>query len=240
MVADPSEIPAKLAAVQEKLRQAARRAGRSLADITLLAVTKNVPASRIQEAWRCGVRHMGENRVQEAASKRPALTTCQDVTWHLIGHLQSNKVKKAIELFDSIQSLDSLSLAEVIDREGEKRGRDVPCLVEIKVSEEPTKFGVLPGELERFLDGLERFRRLRIEGLMTIAPYFNEPEKTRPYFQKARALFDKFKTRFKAETPTLSMGMSQDFGIAVEEGSTMVRIGTALFGPRPAPATRQA
>jgi PLP dependent protein len=236
---DTDSFPAKLAVVQDRIGRAAQKTGRSLADVTILAVTKNVPIPAIQDAWRAGIRHMAESRIQEATAKRAELAVSspngEGITWHMIGHLQSNKVKKAVELFECIQSLDSLPLAEVIDREAGKRGKTMPCLLEVKTSDEPAKFGVPPDGTEALLDGVERLKNVRVEGLMTIAPYFDDAEKARPYFRRLRELFERLKKRFRGSTPILSMGMSHDFDVAVEEGSTMVRLGTILFGERPRP-----
>jgi hypothetical protein len=216
------------AVLQDRVSRAARRAGRSLQDITIVAVTKNVPPEKIREILRCGARHMGENRVQEAERKKPLVA---GAAWHLIGHLQTNKARKALEIFDSVQSLDSLRLAEALQKEAERRDRTLPCLVEVKVSEEPAKHGIDPDFLEEFLDRVAALGRLRVEGLMAVAPYFEDPERTRPYFRRVRELFERNRVRFQGER--LSMGMSQDFEVAVEEGSNMIRIGTALFGARP-------
>jgi hypothetical protein len=234
MQLDPSQIARSLATVQDRIDHAARRCGRSLADVTLLAVTKTVPPETVREARRCGVRLVGENRVQDAEEKKAVLSLdpfCGDLAWHLIGHLQTNKAKKAVALFDCVQSVDSLDLAERLDRLAAETGRTLRCLVEIKVSEEVSKFGLPPGRLDDFLDRAAEWPRLRIEGLMTIAPYFDEPERSRPYFRRVRELFEKRSGRF-GPRPVLSMGMTHDFEVAVEEGSSMVRIGTAIFGER--------
>jgi PLP dependent protein len=194
-----------------------------------------VPAERVLEACRGGIRLVGENRVQEAESKIAALASfpeAQDLTWHLIGHLQSNKAKKAANLFNAVQSLDGAALAEKLDAEAAKLGKVLSCLAEVKVSDEPTKFGLAPEALDEFLGRAAEFRHLSIEGLMTVAPYFDDPEKARPFFRRMRELFEAHSSRFKGRK-VLSMGMSHDFEVAVEEGSTLVRIGTALFGPRP-------
>ncbi len=235
MLSDFTNIPENWARIREKVQVAAARAGRSLSDVTVMAVTKTVPWPQARKAWECGVRHLGESRVQEAGEKRAALEAagCRDLTWHLVGHLQTNKAKKAVTVFDAVQSLDSLRLAEVLDREAEKQGKILPCLVEVKVSEESAKQGVLPETLDDVLKRLTGFPRLRVEGLMTLAPYFEDPEKARPYFRRARRLFEKHLKDFRGARPVLSMGMSQDFAVAVEEGATMIRIGTALFGARP-------
>lgn len=220
--------------VQERLRSAARRAGRRPEDIDLVAVTKNQPPERAAEAVRLGYRQLGESRVQEAAGKRSALADlgATDVRWHLIGHLQSNKTRRAVELFDCVQSVDSLKLARLLNQEGERRAQPVSCLVEIKISNEPAKQGLPPLEIDRFLEETAGLSFLRIEGLMGVAPLGETPEAARPSFRRLNAMFERLKNHFLGGRPILSMGMSQDFEVAVEEGSTMIRVGTALFGPR--------
>jgi pyridoxal phosphate enzyme (YggS family) len=238
MTVDSLDFADRLAALQERVSRAAGSGGRSLSEMTIVAVTKGLPVACHQEAWRQGLRHFGESRVQETAEKKSVLQSsslrCDDATWHLIGHLQTNKVKKALDLFDLIQSLDSLRLADALNREGEKRGRTVPCLVEIKVSEEPAKTGIAPESLEEFLGRAASLRFIHIRGLMTVAPYFEDPALTRPYFRRAREKFEKHRHQFEGPAPILSMGMSQDFEVAVQEGANMIRIGTAFFGERPA------
>lgn len=230
---DPRPISETIAAVRERLLRAARLAGRTAEEITLLAVTKNVPLPLIREALKGGIAEIGENRVQEAAEKRAA-EGLPGTRWHLIGHLQSNKAKKAVELFDMVQSLDSFPLAEILNREAEKRGKKLPCLVEIKVSEEPSKHGLAPGSLDEFLEKASVLPFLAVRGLMAVAPYFDDPAGARPYFAAARGAFEKHRGFFGPD-PVLSMGMSHDFEAAVEEGANMIRIGTAIFGERPRP-----
>lgn len=222
--------------VQERLHRAAHRAGRRPEEIEILAVTKNQPPSRVQEAVRLGLRQIGESRVQEAETKRSALAgkLPEETRWHLIGHLQSNKARRAVELFDCVQSVDSLKLARCLDAEGERRAQPVSCLVEVKISDEASKQGLAPGEVDVFLDQALRLPFLRIEGLMGIAPLGTDPEAARPWFRRLNAIFHRMKSQFLVGRPILSMGMSQDFEIAVEEGSTMIRVGAALFGPRSA------
>jgi pyridoxal phosphate enzyme (YggS family) len=230
-----ADIQQNLATIRDKIAKAAGRAGRNPSQITLMAVTKNVPAEAIAEARRAGVLHMGENRVQEAAEKRQELThkhpACADIPWHMIGHLQSNKSKKAVDLFHSVDSVDSFALAERLDRDAAAAGRLLPCLVEVNIGGEASKSGMAPSELPPFLDQAAALKNVTIEGLMVIPPRAAGPEAARPFFAKARALFEK--NKFQTETPVLSMGMSGDFEVAIEEGSTLVRIGTALFGARP-------
>jgi PLP dependent protein len=230
MLQGPSPVSENLARVLERMDRAAGRAGRSLKEVTLAAVTKTVPPARVQEAWRCGLRLFAESRVQEASEKIQSLRL-EGAAWHFIGHLQTNKAKKAAELFDGIQSLDGPRLAGILDRESGRLGRPIPCLVEVKISPEPNKRGVSVETLERFLDEAAALPGLRVQGLMAVAPYSDDPEETRPYFRRLRTLFEKNLGKFRGGS-ILSMGMSHDFETAIEEGSTMIRVGTALFGAR--------
>ena len=220
-------ISRNLAAVRARLEAACRKSGRSAGDITLIAVTKTVEAARILEALDGGATDIGESRVQEAQDKFQALAG-RAVRRHFIGRLQRNKVNRAVEIFDCIQSADSLRLLEAIDRRAGELGKTQDCLVEVKISQEPTKSGLPPEELGALLERAKDLKNIRIPGLMCIPPFFEDPEGARPYFARARELA---KRHFQA--PVLSMGMSHDFEIAVEEGSTMIRVGTAIFGERP-------
>jgi pyridoxal phosphate enzyme (YggS family) len=225
-------IKDNLALLQERIHKALRRSGRQASEITLLAVTKTVSLQHIGEAWKLGLRHFGESRVQEAAIKRSE-TEYLGVAWHLIGHLQTNKARKALEIFDVIESLDSVRLAEQLERLAAEQNRKIRCFAEIKVSPEPSKQGLRPTDLESFLAvTAERCPHLIVEGLMTVAPYDEDPEKARPYFRQTRELFEKHRHKFRCESPRLSMGMSHDFEVAIEEGTHLIRIGTALFGQR--------
>lgn len=209
-------------------------------EITLVAITKHVEAAAIMEAITAGVRDTGENKVLEAVRKRPEVTAsggpASGVKWHMVGHLQTNKAGKAVETFDLIQSLDSLRLAEEIDKRAGKSNKTQDCLVEIKVSSEPAKTGLEISGLHAFLDAVSRLNNIRITGLMTMAPLVDDPEKARPYFRLAREAFSKV-TGGRPHLKYLSMGMSGDFEVAIEEGSNMVRIGTAVFGHRAAGGT---
>lgn len=231
MPVEPSALSSRLTSLLERIDRAARLSGRSLSDVTLVAVTKTVSSPLIREAHRLGLRHFGENRVQDTEAKRPELEDLADVHWHMIGHLQTNKVTKAVGLFDAFQSVDSVRLAETLNRAAEAAGRVLPCLVEVKTSEEPAKHGLPPEQLDEFLAQGGRWPGLKLEGLMTVAPYSDDPASARPYFARLRALADGRRDVFGA-APRLSMGMSQDFEAAVLEGSTMVRVGTSLFGDR--------
>lgn len=227
-----SDIAANLSHVRECIARAAARSGRSADSITLVAVTKVVPVDRIREAYACGVRHFGENRVQEAAAKIPQLSDLA-ATWHLVGHLQSNKAKKAASLFHALDSLDSIHTAEIL-RAALPEGHPLPVLVEVRLGGEETKSGIEAAELIPFLEQLSQFSHLAVRGLMTVPPFCQNPEEVRPHFRKLRELAE---SAAAVKIPgvalqELSMGMSHDFEIAIEEGATMVRIGTAIFGPR--------
>ena len=219
------EIRANLERVQAAIARACARAGRSFDDVVLVAVSKTVEVERIKLAIAAGVAALGENRVQEAREKIEALG--RPVPWHLIGPLQTNKAKDAARLFDWIHSVDRLELARELDRRAHALGRTVDALLEVNVGEEPQKSGVRPGEIKPLLDALASLDGIRIRGLMAIPPAAHDPERTRPYFRRLRELRD------AAGLEHLSMGMSADFEVAVEEGATMVRVGTAIFGPRP-------
>jgi pyridoxal phosphate enzyme (YggS family) len=220
--------------IQERIVAAAVRAHRNAADIQLVAVTKTVPASLIEMAVRVGVRILGENRIQEAQTKIPVLRDrFPDVQWHLIGHLQTNKVRKALELFDMIQSVDSLHLAQSLERRAATCGHVLPVLLEVNVAAEPSKYGFGIDELHTAASELVNLPHLRIEGLMTVAPMVSDPEEVRPVFRRLRELRDELAARYtEVGWHTLSMGMSDDFEVAIEEGATLVRLGRALFGPR--------
>jgi pyridoxal phosphate enzyme (YggS family) len=221
-----ADIRANLMQVQEALARACERAGRPPRDVLLIAVSKTVDVERIQEAIAAGAQALGENRVQEARDKIERLG--HPVAWHLIGSLQTNKARDAARLFDWIHSVDRLELATELDRRAHAIGRNVRALVEVNVGEEPQKAGVRPQEIKQLLDAVTGLRNLRIDGLMAIPPVTDDAEASRPYFRRLRELRD------AAGLEHLSMGMSADFEVAIEEGATMVRVGTAIFGPRPA------
>jgi len=211
--------------VQAVIAGACARAGRKPDEVLLIAVSKTVEIERIRLSVAAGVAALGENRVQEAKEKIEALG--RPVPWHLIGALQTNKAKDAARLFDWVHSVDRHELAQELDRRARALGRTVDALLEVNVGEEPQKSGARPGEIKGLLDACSRFASLRIRGLMAIPPAADDPEQTRPYFRRLRELRD------AAGLEHLSMGMSADFAVAVEEGATMVRVGTAIFGPRP-------
>lgn len=218
--------------VMERVERAARRAGRKPEDIKVLAVCKSVDVEKIQVLIDLGHKLFGENYVQEARKKIPTLKG--DVDWHFIGHLQTNKVKYAMELFSMIESVDSLRLAEEISKRAVQQGRIFPVLIEVNVGEEETKYGVRCSDIPRFIETVGAYPGIKIMGLMTIPPFEADPEKTRPYFRMMRKIAEEIEKKgIKAvEMKELSMGMSADFEVAIEEGATIVRIGTAIFGER--------
>ena len=230
-----ASIRENLEQVRERIARAAQRVGRRPEEILLVAVSKTVPVERIREAIEAGVPALGENRVQEAKEKIQALGRTM-VPWHLVGHLQTNKVKDALALFDLIHSVDRLSLAEELDRRARVAGKRVDVLVQINVAGEATKGGFRDDELRPTLEALAGLEGLRVRGLMAIPPEPQEPEESRPYFKTMRTLLETARGwRIPGlDLEALSMGMSADFEVAIEEGATIVRVGTAIFGPRPA------
>jgi pyridoxal phosphate enzyme (YggS family) len=229
-------IADNIAQVQERIAAAARRAVRNPNEITLMGVSKTFPAERIREAYAAGLRVFGENRVQEFAGKATALRDLRDTEWHLIGHLQSNKAAKTAELFDAVDSVDSVRMAEKLNAIAQSAGKKLSVLVEINVGGEKAKSGVAPGsdELEQILQGAPGWGNLKIQGLMTVPPYTEDPEGSRPYFRQLRRIRENIAARAlpKISVAVLSMGMSHDFELAIEEGATRVRVGTAIFGER--------
>ena len=225
-----------IARVREQMAAAARRAGRSPDSVTLMAVSKTFPAECIQEAYAAGARVFGENRVQEFVGKFSAVRDLPGARYHLIGHLQSNKAAKAAELFHAIDSVDSLKLAERLNTAAAALGENLAILLEVNVGGEVAKSGMSPDspEIVAILEAAPRLINLEIRGLMTVPPFTEDPESARPYFRQLRELRDRLALRnFPAITlAELSMGMSHDFAVAIEEGSTCVRLGTAIFGAR--------
>jgi PLP dependent protein len=228
-------ISENIARVREHIASAAKRAGREPEDIALMAVSKTFPADAIKEAYSAGLRLFGENKVQEFSGKSPSLLALANAEWHMIGHLQTNKAAKTAELFTAIDSVDSLRLAEKLNSAAAQLGKNLNVLLEINVGGEAAKSGLSADspELESILQAAPRLDRLKISGLMTIPPYSEDPQDARPYFRQLRELRDKIAVRRLAvNMETLSMGMSHDFEVAIEEGSTCVRVGTAIFGER--------
>lgn len=216
-------IRENVAAVEARIAAACARAGRSPDDVTLVGVSKTFPADAVEEALAAGITHVGENRVQEARDKRPLV--CGSARWHLIGHLQSNKAKDAVRLFDVIESVDSLDLAEKLAKAAAAAGKRQELLVQINVGNEPQKSGIPTAEVDAIVKKIVALDSVDVRGLMAIPPA-GEPEDARPFFRTLRAMRDTLGLR------ELSMGMSEDFEIAIEEGSTMVRVGRAIFGSR--------
>lgn len=219
-----------VARIRDEIARAAESSGRRAEAITLVAVSKTVEPARIEAAVEAGIRHFGENRIQEAQEKIPLIHG--SVTWHMVGHLQRNKAGQAVELFDMIQSVDTKRLAETLSRRALQVGRRVDVLLEVNIGGEASKIGIPPEETESFLEGIKDLPGIRVRGLMTIPPYDPDPEKVRPYFRRMRELFQRLKDKTSPPMVHLSMGMSNDFAVAIEEGATMVRVGTAIFGAR--------
>jgi pyridoxal phosphate enzyme (YggS family) len=228
-------IAENLAQVRERVAAAVKRAGRSESDVALMAVCKTFPAEAIREAYAAGQRLFGENRVQEFGEKAPNVADLAGLEMHLIGHLQSNKAAKAAELFQAVDSLDSLKLAERLNVAAVKLGKKLPVLIEVNVGGEAAKSGVVVNadEIGAILSATTTLANLEFRGLMTVPPYTEDPEGARPYFRKLRELRDEVAKQQGVRLDVLSMGMSHDFEVAIEEGSTGVRVGTAIFGVRP-------
>ncbi|HEX4577332.1 MAG TPA: YggS family pyridoxal phosphate-dependent enzyme [Edaphobacter sp.] len=224
-------IADNLAHLQQQITEACRRANRSENDVALMAVSKVHPVEKILEAYAAGQRLFGENRVQEFQEKSPHLALLIDAAFHLIGPLQSNKTGKAAELFDAIDAVDSLKIAQRLNTAAAALGKKLPVMVEVKLSHEESKHGLSPEELPSLLSALEELGSIEAVGLMTVPPWSEDAEVARPYFHELRRLRDESVARF-ARVTQLSMGMSNDFTVAIEEGSTCVRVGTALFGKR--------
>jgi pyridoxal phosphate enzyme (YggS family) len=229
-------IADNLTRLHERIAAAAQRAGRSAEEITLIGVSKTHPAEKIREAFQSGLRHFGENRVQEWEGKRAALAGLP-ATWHLIGHLQSNKAARAASAFTAIDSLDDWALAQRVDRAAAEKPSAGPMrvLIEVHLGGEETKSGVAESELPALAEKVLQLERLHLAGLMCIPPFLEDPEEVRPYFARLRHLRDALETRLARRLPVLSMGMSHDFEAAIQEGATEVRVGTVLFGTRSYP-----
>ncbi len=229
---DAQKIRENIRIVRDRIAEAAVRSSRNERDILLVAVTKTVPPEAIEIAIKEGIAILGENRVQEAAEKIPKIM--HNAEWHMVGHLQSNKAKIAVNLFDTIHSIDSIKLARLVDRAAKEAGKKLKCLIEVKLSGEASKFGMDPAVLKSFLEDAVHLENISISGLMTIPPYDPDPEKSRPYFIRLKELALEA-SEWGLERITLnqlSMGMTEDFPVAIEEGATIVRIGRAIFGER--------
>jgi pyridoxal phosphate enzyme (YggS family) len=224
------DLAASIESVQKRIEAACARAGRDPSSVTLIAVTKSQPAEIISEAARLGLSLFGENKIQEAKAKIPL---CPGrLRWHFIGHLQTNKCRDAVELFEMVQSVDSLHVAGELNRRAERAAKSLPILVEVNIVGEASKFGYPPERLLQELEEINKLSRLEIHGLMAVPPWTAEPENVRPVFRQLRELKLQCEQILGAPLSHLSMGMTRDFEIAIEEGATMVRIGTALFGER--------
>jgi pyridoxal phosphate enzyme (YggS family) len=232
-------IRQQLASIRERIDAAARRAGRNSTDVALMAVSKTQPAANIIAAYQAGHRLFGENRVQEFSDKFPQLAELADAEFHMIGHLQSNKTAKSAEIFHAVDSIDSAKLAQRLNDSAQRLGKTLDVLIEINIGGEEAKSGIAPDdpELESILIGVSAWKDLHLRGLMTVPPFTEDPEGARPYFRKLRELRDRLAARQlpSVSLDALSMGMSHDFEVAIEEGSTCVRIGTAIFGTRAKP-----
>jgi pyridoxal phosphate enzyme (YggS family) len=227
-----STIRENIQTVYSRIADACNRAGRSAEEVTLVAVTKTVGVDRIREALDAGVTQLGENRVQDATPKIDTLYDRTDLTWHMIGHLQTNKVKRAVEYFQMIHSVDNLKRVREIDKRAHEQGKVMPVLFEVNVSGEASKFGLSPEELPDVIKVSAQYDGLILKGLMTMAPFVDDPEDTRPYFRKLRELLITFQDQGFSQMTELSMGMTNDFEVAVEEGATLIRVGSAIFGAR--------
>jgi len=223
-------IKNNLEIINKKIKKAALKANRNPEEIKLVAVTKTATMGQIEEAINAGVKIIGENRVQDAKEKYQILTA--GIEWHLIGHLQTNKVKYAVEIFNCIHSVDSIRLAQEIDKRSKQFGKIMDVLVEVNVSGEESKYGIKPEEVKPFIKNISEFLRIKVRGLMTIAPIVKDKEEVRPYFRKLRELSKEIKSKNieNVKMDYLSMGMTKDFEIAIEEGANMVRIGRGIFG----------
>lgn len=236
--ADHAEgLAARFEDVKARVAAAAEGCGRNPAEVTLIAISKTHPASLIEELIDLGATDLGENRVQEAETKIPEVgqSEARRARWHLVGHLQANKARRALSLFDVIHSLDSIDLARRLDRLCVEIGREsLPLLIQVDLGHEETKSGVDEKELPQLADTVQHLARLELIGLMTLPPFFEDPKQGRPYFRRLRELRDELSSKgaFGERSGELSMGMTNDFAVAIEEGATMVRIGTAIFGER--------
>lgn len=227
----------QLTAINERIAAACQRAGRLPSEVTLVAVSKTFPSASVREAIDAGASVFGENRVQEAAAKIAELagiTAERQIQWHLIGHLQSNKARRAVELFDAIHSVDNLKLAERLNTVAEELGKRLPIFIEVNVGGEAAKSGVAPGEVMSLCERTYKLASLELKGLMCVPPFLDDPEAVRPYFRRLRELRETVQRQGIVGTgfTELSMGMSNDFEVAIEEGATFVRVGSALFGAR--------
>jgi PLP dependent protein len=222
----------RLNGVRRRMEEACARAGRKASSVSLVAVSKTHGPEQVREAAECGMAVFGESRIQEAVAKIPLCPG--NLSWHMVGHLQRNKVRAAVPLFDMIHSVDSARLLEAIDLACGDAGKTMPVLIEVNVSGEGSKYGLPPDEVPPVLEAANRLTRASVVGLMTMPPFTEDVEKARPHFRRLRELRDEWSARMNIPLPELSMGMTHDFEIAIEEGATWIRVGTALFGEREA------
>ncbi|WP_163327647.1 YggS family pyridoxal phosphate-dependent enzyme [Desulfurobacterium thermolithotrophum] len=225
------EIRENVKRIKERIEKACERAKRSPDEVFILAASKTRAPEEIRKAFEAGIKLFGENRVQEAREKIPLLSDLP-IEWHMIGHLQKNKVKYAVNLFEVIESVGSKELADELEKRLSKIGKKLEVFIEVKLSPEETKHGCSPNEVEELARYVLELKHLDLKGLMTVPPYFEDVELVRPYFRRLREIRDRLEDSLGMKIPHLSMGMSHDFEVAVEEGATIVRIGTAIFGPR--------
>jgi hypothetical protein len=226
-------IAGRIKEILARIAEAALRSGRSAGDVRLMAVTKTVSPEMIEAAILAGQMFLGENYINEAREKINTLAgRYPSVTWHLIGHLQTNKAGAAVDLFDCVETLDSIKLAAALDGRARARGRKLPVFIQVNIADDAKKYGIPPGRLNGFLSELAAFPHLEVSGLMTITPWADDQEDVRPWFKALRELRDRVSDETGIFIKELSMGMSHDFETAVEEGATIVRVGTAIFGPR--------
>jgi pyridoxal phosphate enzyme (YggS family) len=232
-LSDSESIRENIARVEERIAAACRRAGRRPEDVRLVAISKTFPAERIRAAYDAGLREFGENKVQETRAKRPALGDL-DITWHLVGHLQTNKAKLARELFHWVHSVDSLRLAQKLHQSAAVGGARLPVLIEVNLGGEESKSGLRAEDVLPLAEEISRLETLELSGLMTLPPFLENPEEVRPYFRRLRELAHEIDSKKLpgVSIKELSMGMSHDFEMAIEEGATIVRVGTAIFGAR--------
>ena len=232
---DAAAIAERLADVQKRIEAACKRAGRPASSVTLVAVSKTFPLAAVEAAYAAGARHFGENKVQdfvEKAEAMPGKIGGGDLCWHMVGHLQRNKAKDVAAHADLFEALDSPRLAKELNKRAEAEERVMPCLVQVNVSGEESKYGLNPARVHAFLDQVAGYKALRVRGLMTLAAPTDDPEDVRPQFQLLRRLAETYTGNERTRLDVLSMGMSGDFEVAIEEGATHVRIGSAIFGPR--------
>lgn len=233
---DPRDFIAEnVQRVRERIARAAHRSRNKPEDITIVAVSKTFPAELIQLAHQAGLRHFGENRIQEWEAKQPQLARLGGVAWHFVGHLQSNKARRAARLFNRVDSLDSVSLAQRLAAAAAEEKKRLPVLIEVRLSDETAKTGAAETDLRVLAETTMKLPHLELRGLMSVPPYFDDPARTRPYFLKLRNLRDELSRSLGAPLPVLSMGMSHDFEVAIEEGATEIRVGTDIFGSRHGP-----